>query len=147
MAASRPFVIVRSVNADIRWQQRFENFEKALLLLRDPLADIKQLTALENLGSIKQFEFTFELGWKTLKDYLEHAGIVIQPVAPRNVIKEAFAAGIIKDGQVWVDMLENRNRMAHTYDETILNESVAQIAERYLPALNDAYGFLKLKSA
>ena len=58
------------MNPDIRWKQRFENYEKALTLLREALVDVESLSALEKEGAVQRFEFTFELGWKTLNDYL-----------------------------------------------------------------------------
>lgn len=78
---------------DIRWVQRFQNFDQAVVLLREPIArDVTTLSNLEKEGTIKRFEFVVELAWKTLKDYLEHEGRLIDPVTTRNVIKEMFAA-------------------------------------------------------
>lgn len=87
---------------DIRWLQRFENFSRAYGLLRSALEerDLDDFSDLEQEGIIQRFEYTYELSWKTMKDYLEHEGVVISPVTPRNVIKEAFAARIVEDGQV-----------------------------------------------
>ncbi len=67
-----------------------------------------------------------------MKDYLEENGIVILPVTPRNVIKEAFAAGMIDNGQVWIDMMLHRNLLAHTYDFSKFKEVLEAIQESYL---------------
>lgn len=134
------------MNPDIRWKQRFENYEKALLLLREALADVEGLSELEKEGAVQRFEFTFELAWKTLKDYLEHNGIVLDQVVPSNVIKQAFAAKVISDGQLWIDMLRCRNLMSHTYDEAVFDQAVREMAARFLPALDELHHFLKGRS-
>jgi nucleotidyltransferase substrate binding protein (TIGR01987 family) len=94
---------------DIRWIQRFENLDRSVVLLGEPFErDVTTLSNLEREGTIQRFEFEVERARKTLKDYLEYEGRVIEPITPRNVIKEAFAARILRDGQVWVDMLISR---------------------------------------
>jgi nucleotidyltransferase substrate binding protein (TIGR01987 family) len=121
---------------DIRWHQRFSNFARALALLREPLAaGIETLSPLEKEGTIQRFEVVVELAWKTLKDYLEHAGAAIHPVTPRTIIKEAFAAHILKDGQVWIDMLDHRNVLSHSYDSVVFDEAVLAIRDRYHAAI------------
>ena len=93
------------------------------------------LSALEKEGVVQRFEYTFELAWKLLKDYQEAEGIVISPLTPRQVIKDAFAAKLLPDGQIWVDMLDHRNLLSHNYDEKVFAIAVEAIAQRYLPAL------------
>jgi nucleotidyltransferase substrate binding protein (TIGR01987 family) len=129
-----------------RWQQRFENFSRAYLLLESVFKNKKvaEFSDLEKEGIVQRFEFTFELAWKTLKDYLDYSGVKLEPITPRHVIKTAFAAGIIADGQVWIDMLEQRNLMSHTYDSAILEKAIAAISI-YLPALSQVYEWLKQK--
>jgi len=131
---------------DIRWKQRFENFQKALGLLREALADVEALSQLEKEGAIQRFEFTYELAWKTVKDYLVHQGVALEQITPRTVVKQAFAAKIIRDGQLWIDMLRWRNMMSHTYDETAVDNALHQMTDRFLPALEELYTFLKAKS-
>ena len=123
-------------NKDIRWIQRFQNFDRAFLLLRSALEerDLEQMSELEKEGLIQRFEYSYELAWKTMKDYLEEQGTIINPVTPRNVIKEAFSAQIIADGQVWVDMMLHRNLQAHTYDFSKFKEVLDAVVERYLDA-------------
>ena len=121
---------------DIRWKQRFENFDRAVNLLHEPIQQgVETLNDLEKEGVIQRFEMAVELAWKTLKDYLENAGIAMQPVTPRSVVKEAFAARIIEDGQVWIDMLDHRNLLAHTYDVETFENAVQAINLRYFPVL------------
>jgi nucleotidyltransferase substrate binding protein (TIGR01987 family) len=134
------------MNLDVRWKQRFANYEKAFRLLREALADVDSLSELEKEGAIQRFEFTVELAWKTLKDYLEHSGVVLEQNTPKQVIKQAFAAKLINDGQIWVEILDWRNRMSHTYDEAVFNEAVHEIAKRFLGAFQELYNFFKNRS-
>jgi nucleotidyltransferase substrate binding protein (TIGR01987 family) len=132
---------------DIRWKQRFQNFDRAVALLREPFArDVATLSNLEKEGTVQRFEFTVELAWKTLKDYLEFEGQVLDPVTPRNVIKEAFTAGILNDGQVWIDMLNHRNLLSHTYDEATFGTAVLAIRDRYLAAIEELHLWLLERS-
>ena len=136
------------MNPDIRWKQRFQNFDRAYVLLRDALdRGPEALSLLEKEGVIQRFEYTFELAWKTLKDYLEEGGLVISPVTPRQVIKEAFAAKVIADGQVWINMLDIRNLLSHTYDGSVFEQAVTAIAQNYLPALKALRHFFLQNSA
>jgi nucleotidyltransferase substrate binding protein (TIGR01987 family) len=134
-----------AMSADIRWQQRFRNFERGFTLLRSALEEreTKEFSDLELEGLIQRFEYTFELAWKTLKDYLEQRGVVLPQITPAAVIKAAFTAKVIEDGQGWIDMLKHRNLMSHTYDFAKFQEAVASIRARYLSALDQVYLFLK----
>jgi len=86
---------------DIRWKQRFQNFDYTVSLSREAVAqDLDELSDLAKEGVLRRFDWAFELAWKTLKDYLAYVGTSAKPVASRTVIKEAFAAQIIADGQV-----------------------------------------------
>lgn len=133
---------------ELRWRQRLENFESAFLLLRGGLRDkpLAELSDLEKEGVIQRFEYTFELAWKTLRDYLEFSGVKLDLVTPRAAIKAAFAAGVIADGQAWIDMLEQRNIMSHTYNKSNFEKAISSIDGHYLAALEEAFVFLKQKS-
>ena len=101
---------------EIRWKQRFSNFQKAYKLFKEGIKMYNDKNSkLEKEGIIQRFEYTFELAWKTLKDYLEYGGILVN--LPREIIKQSFSKGLIFDGDPWIDMLEKRNLIAHTYDE------------------------------
>ena len=119
-----------------RWKQRFKNFEKAILLLQAAVSQ-NELSILEQAGVIQTYEITFELAWKTLKDFLESNEVMAQ--FPRDVIKEAFKNKIIKAGEIWLDMLEKRNLMSHTYDETNTAMALELIVNSYYDELNDLY--------
>lgn len=120
------------MSTDIRWKQRFHNFEKAFKNLEEALAKT-ELSKLEKAGVIQIYQFTFELAWKTTKDYLEEKGISVK--FPRDTIKEAFKYEIIEDGELWLDMLQKRNFMAHTYDEALAELAYSLIADQYYAAL------------
>ncbi|MBM5781928.1 MAG: nucleotidyltransferase [Pelagibacterales bacterium] len=131
-------------NSDIRWKQRFQNYEKAFALLSDALKDgSDKLSLLEKEGALQRFEFTFELAWKVMKDYLEESGVVINTVTPKNVIKQAFAAKIIENGQVWIDMLMSRNLMSHTYDFVKFEAIAKDVEKKYLVELKKLEQFFK----
>ena len=132
-----------SANPDIRWKQRFQNFDRALALLREAMENgPAALNQLEKEGAVQRFEFCFELAWKTLKDYLEESGLVFAAVTPRQVLKDGFAAQILPEGQVWIDMLDHRNLLSHTYDVAGFERAVEAIHLRYLPAIAQLHWFL-----
>jgi len=132
-----------SETLDIRWKQRFESFDRSYVLLQSALENGPEaLNALEKEGVIQRFEYCFELAWKTVKDYLEASGLVFATVTPRQVLKDAFAAKILKEGPVWMDMLDYRNLLSHTYDSTQFNIALDAIHRRYLNALAELYEFL-----
>ena len=118
---------------DIRWKQRFENFDKSYKLLnkysKQPIT-----TELERAGIIQFFEMTFELAWKVLKDYLEAQEYLVK--SPRETVKQAFQIGLIDNGHIWMDALSNRNLTTHTYDEELANKMTNEIITMYLPELD-----------
>lgn len=130
-----------------RWKQRFESFDKALALLSGPLHEKKwsDFSDLEQEGLIQRFEYTFELAWKTVKDYLVFCGIDLQRSTPRDTIKLGFAAGVILDGQAWIDMLESRNLLSHTYNRQTFELTIQDIQDKYLSALSQVHDLLQSK--
>ena len=129
-------IIMKMDDKTTRWKQRFKNFEKSISLLQDAVFQ-KDLSVLEQAGVIQTYEITFELAWKTLKDFLESKEVIAQ--FPRDVIKEAFKNKIIKKGETWLDMLEKRNLMSHTYDETNAGLALQLIINSYFDELYDVY--------
>lgn len=130
------------MNKVIRWKQRFQNFESAYQKLENA-ASQESYSEIEGAGFIQFFEFTFELAWKTLKDYLESEGYVTK--SPREVFKQAFQVGLLADGHVWMDALEDRNLLAHTYDEKTSLKVQSLIKKKYFPAMQSLYHVLKEK--
>lgn len=119
---------------DIRWKQRFENYNRALSQLEKAVVEVKNPSDLEKEGTIQRFEFTHELAWKVMKGYLEYEGIA-GTVGSRSAVKEAFNKGLITDGEVWMNMLESRNKTVHTYQHEILEEEYLKIKDDYYPLL------------
>ncbi|WP_010531802.1 nucleotidyltransferase substrate binding protein [Lentibacillus jeotgali] len=117
---------------DVRWRQRFENFERSFKLL-EKYANTGAENELERAGIIQFFEMTFELSWKLQKDYLEAQGFIIK--SPRDAIKKAYQADLINDGHVWIDALAKRNLTTHTYNEEMAKIFVNEISSSYLPAI------------
>lgn len=128
------------MSQEIRWQYRFANFRRAYTLLGEAFNEgIEALSQLEREGVVQRFEYTFELAWLTLKDRLEYDGVILSTVTPRNVIREAFRAKLIEDGDGWIDMLTDRNLMSHTYDFDRFEAVIGRISERYLPIMSELY--------
>jgi nucleotidyltransferase substrate binding protein (TIGR01987 family) len=119
----------------VRWQQRFTNYKRALNNLTGAvqLSAQRPLTDLERQGLIQAFEFTHELAWKTLKDFLQ-ARAVSGLYGSKDTTREAFSQGLIADGELWMEMIRHRNLSTHTYDEATVNEIVSAASLRYLPA-------------
>jgi len=115
---------------DVRWQQRFGNYRKALAQLRKFLQK-EELSELEEQGLIKAFEYTYELAWSTLKDFLEYQGHA-EIYGSRDTIRKSFELNLIRDGQSWMDMLESRNRTSHTYNEETAREICQAVRNRYI---------------
>lgn len=120
-----------------RWKYRFDNFHRAFQLLRQAitLSQERDLSQLEQEGTVQRFEYCWELAWKTIKDYLEFQGVVLETITPRAVLKAAFAAGLIDDGEGWMAALDARNKMAHTYNVKVFEQVVKAIETRYLELL------------
>jgi nucleotidyltransferase substrate binding protein (TIGR01987 family) len=121
---------------DVRWRQRFSSFKKALRQLGEAVELRRQrsLTNLEKQGVIQAFEYTYELGWNTLKDYLAYQGIV-DVVGARDTIRQAFRRELIKDSEGWMEMLADRNLTAHTYNESTADEIVRKVCDRHYGTL------------
>ena len=130
------------MSEDIRWKQRFDNLQSAYRNLQEAVEAHTQTpnNKLIQMALIKAFEMTFELSWKTMKDYLSYNGIDVK--LPREVIKQAFANDMIIDGQMWIDMLEDRNLMTHTYDEARALKAISHICQRYMTGLGQLYQYL-----
>ncbi len=116
----------------IRWKQRFSNFTKAHAQLSDALALMQQrpLSDLEKQGVIQAFEFTYELAWNVLRDYLVWQGSV-SIAGARDAIREAYKNGLIGDGHAWMAMLQDRNRTVHTYNKKTADEILDHLVQRY----------------
>ena len=121
-------------NKDTRWKQRFQNFKGAFLQLTRAakLAHERDLSELEQQGMIQAFEFTHELAWNVLKDYLQEQGFV-GITGSKDATREAFKNGLFENGGVWMDMIDSRNKSTHTYDCTTAERIAKAITSGYVP--------------
>lgn len=123
---------------DKKLDERKEHFFKALNRLEEALKkDLSDDVIVD--GTIQRFEFTFEQSWKVMKLYLEDQGILDEAVAPRSTIRCAFKYKLISDGDIWIEMMLDRNRTSHMYDETTALNIVKLVKEKYV------FEFEKLK--
>ncbi len=123
-------------NQDIRWKQRFEHYSNALKLLNIAVAmDFEKMDDLQKEGFVQRFEFTHELSWKLMKDYLNYQGN-FEINGSRDAIREAFKVGLIQDGEVWMEMIKSRNLSSHTYEEATLRQILKNVSEKYIQEFN-----------
>jgi nucleotidyltransferase substrate binding protein (TIGR01987 family) len=117
-------------NKDIRWKQRFNNFTRAFSQLKKFVDKGEELNELEEQGLIQAFEYNFELSWNLIKDYYEYQGdIAIQ--GSRDAFRLAYNRGLIKDGAIWMNMIDSRIKTSHTYNEDTAREIASAILNRY----------------
>ncbi|MBD3749097.1 MAG: nucleotidyltransferase substrate binding protein [Sphingobacteriales bacterium] len=135
---------------DIRWQQRFSNYVKAFLKLEQAVLKIKEEYQIEEDGTIdedsfldniikegliQRFEYTHELAWNVMKDFLENAGNN-NIFGSKDATREAFARGLIINGEVWMDMIKSRNKTSHTYNEETAHDIFMKIVHEYYQEFN-----------
>lgn len=124
------------------FNHKYENYNNALLRLKESL-DVMEPDELQIDGIIQRFEFTFELAWKTMKEYLEFMGITYDMVGPRGTLKVAFAEGLIYDGEAWIKMMEARNNMFHRYSYDESRRIYLEIKNTYIILLENLCERLK----
>lgn len=127
----------------IRWQQRFQNFEKAHVVFQRRIVsyNIDNESEANQMSLIQAFEVLIELSWKVLKDYLANEGTVVN--APKQVIRQAYQFAIIKNGEDWMEALVQRNLTTHTYDEDNFISVLDFISRKFAPIVKDLYEDLK----
>lgn len=130
-----------SIKTDIRWKQRFQNYQKAFGQLKEALK-IQTPDLLQKQGIIQCFEYTFELAWKTLQDFLiQEKGYTER--GPRPTLERAFEDGLIAEGMVWMDMLKSRNLTSHLYDEGEVEKIHIKVVCDYFKQFETLHGFFK----
>ncbi|KQS33841.1 nucleotidyltransferase substrate binding protein [Dyadobacter sp. Leaf189] len=119
---------------DIRWEQRFENYKRALAKLGEAvqLDSMRELSELEKQGTIQAFEYTHELAWKVMQDFFIYQGNS-EIRGSRDATRQAFSANLITDGDHWMEMIKNRNLTSHTYNEVISEEIYKNIVSEFYP--------------
>ena len=133
---------------DIRWIQRFSNYKKALEKLQQSIEYIREdyqneednldevLDEMMKEGLIQRFEYTHELAWNVMKDYAYYQGNT-EIGGSRDATREPFKMNLIKNGHLWMEMIQNRNRTSHTYDKETAEEIYAAIINQYYDAFED----------
>jgi len=124
---------------DIRWIQRFQNYEKAFKRLKEAV-DMDSLNELERNGLIQRFEFTLDLSWKVVKDYLEEKGFSFKP-SPKDTLRQAQQSGFIDYAQSLIDGLDIRNELSHDYSGDKFNQREPILRSNVFPALEKLYHF------
>ena len=120
---------------DIRWKQRFDNYVAALKHLSSAmqLAEQRPLSELEQQGVIQNFEICYELTWKVMQDYLKDQG-GYEGGGSKDVLRLALNRELISDGQIWMDMVKERNKTSQTYSSEILGNLMDKIQHQFHPA-------------
>lgn len=133
-----------TVEKDVRWKQRFDNYKKAYISLEESIEAHQKDNENKFIQDsvIQRYEYTIELAWKTMKDYLEDQGFV-NVSSPKKVIRKAFEEGIIKDASGWIKALNDRNRTSHAYEETMAKKVIKDIVDIHFILFRDLYLFLK----
>lgn len=133
---------------DIRWIQRFDNFNRAFAQLSDAvkLTKERELSKLEKQGFIQAFEYTHELAWNVLKDFLDSRGV--KSIGSKDATREAFKADLIKNGDAWMEMIKSRNQTSHTYNDSVAEEIFTNILNSYFLEFSVFQeNFLKLRES
>lgn len=122
---------------NIRWIQRYNNYKKALKQLEEAveLTKERKLSNLEKQGLVQVYEFTQELSWKVLKDFMQSRGTE-DLYGSKDVVREAFKIGLIENGDIWMEMIKSRNLTSHTYDEATIEEIINLIIGKYYYEFN-----------
>lgn len=120
-----------------RFDERRQDYKNALIKLQEALNGKQQNEDVSTMqiiidGTLHRFEFTFELAWKTIKDYLEYMGITNKTGSPRENIQAAFKQGIIEDGEIWIEIMLSRNELSHLYDEETSRKIYNNIKNKYI---------------
>lgn len=132
------------MNNEIRWKQRFQNFENAYNTLNRMIDRYKTTPDDEavKMAMVQAFEFTFELSWNTMKDYLENEGFD-EVKSSKQTIRTAFQAELITDAEQWMDVVQKRNLASHAYNQVILDETINYITNSFFPLARKLYEDLK----
>ncbi len=130
-------------NMDVRWKQRLQNFKRAFIQL-EKAVKTPDLNELERQGLIKAFEFTFELAWTTLKDYLIEMGYT-ELMGSKDTFRQAFQLGLISDGDIWMEMVKSRNLTSHTYNQDTAESIEEDVITTYYPLIKQLLENLETK--
>ncbi|GJM65003.1 nucleotidyltransferase substrate binding protein [Persicobacter diffluens] len=139
---------------DIRWKQRFSNFQKALSKLREAIQYLEQKPDFDNdfeseiikEGIIQRFEYTHELAWNVMKDYAIYQGNTTVG-GSRDAIRQAFKLNLITDGKLWMETINSRNQSSHTYNESTAEAIFSQVVATYFPLFEAFESMMEAKKS
>lgn len=139
-------LILNMIIDEVRWKQRFENYEKAYLSLIESQQALNRDSNNKFIQDslIQRYEYTVELAWKTIKDYLEYQGF-IDVTSPKKVIRKAYSEKMITNGEGWMDALNDRNRTSHAYEESMATDVASSILNNHIPLFTTLYNYFKAK--
>jgi len=131
------------MNNELRWNQRFQNFEKAFNVFQRRIDEYEAHSGEEvyKMALIQGYEIIIELAWNVIKDYLQNDGFDVRN--GKQAIRQAFQNELIRDGEIWLQALENRNLTSHAYSDEVLEKIVSFISEQFYPLVRDFYFDLK----
>ncbi|MXY98417.1 MAG: nucleotidyltransferase [Gemmatimonadetes bacterium] len=124
-----------------RWQYRFHNYSRAYLLLKEAVEvmEYRKLSQLEKEGVLRRFKYAIEPSWKVMRDYLESENVVLEQVTPRAVIRKAFEAKLVDNGELWMEMLDTRNSISHKYEQEEFEKLMEDLQFNYLDEFSKLY--------
>lgn len=129
-----------------RLENKFKNLTNALNRLREVLENKDTEFSIKRDSTIQRFEFTIELFWKFLKVYMEEMGVNGDSIKfPRDILVKSYENGLITDEKVWINMMFDRNKTSHIYDEEEANKIYYSIENDYFPIMRDDYELIKGK--
>ncbi|MDA3950571.1 MAG: HI0074 family nucleotidyltransferase substrate-binding subunit [Spirochaeta sp.] len=136
------------MNTDMRWRQRLNSFHQSLenLDVVYQRAQDHELDRVELQALIKSFELSYETGWNLIKDWLEYQGVT-GISGSRDAIRKGFNAGLVSNGSGWMDMLQTRNRTAHTYNEGVAREVARLVVDQFYPVLHELASAMDARAA
>lgn len=123
-------------------KQKNKDFENALQRLEEGL-EVPDKDSLAIDGIIQRYEFTFEIAWKLMKAFMEEEGLMGVCLSPKTTVRQAFKRELIRDGQGWIDMILDRNRTSHIYNENMSRGIYENIQSKHIELFRQLKAFME----
>ena len=129
---------------ELRWKQRFQNFENAYAVFERRITEYRQYPNQEvyQMALVQAFEMAIELSWKTLRDYLQNQGY-FDIKNGKQAIRQAFQDGMVSDSENWMEAIDLRNATSHLYDPAVFNKIIVFLDRCFVTLLRDLHIQLK----
>ena len=129
------------LDSNPRWQYRFQNYSRAFRLLKEAveMMEKRELSHLEKEGVFRRFKYAIEPSWKVMRDYLESENVVLEQVTPKAVIRKAFEAKLVDNGELWMEMLDARNSITHKYELEEFEKLMEDLQFNYFDEFSKLY--------